>query len=184
METSQGNETVVEILSNFENVSSVRDNEAVLDSRTQNENEMQIWTQRISDKTNKEVANLRKEMDEKQERVLKVMKNSRRTQSVPSRRYQEQNASKAGTSKYIDNEDDEENASEPENQESGIQGNPFRPSIMNELRMPMQPLNIQNIDLNESLIINEDRTGEDYHKCYASWMKKEAASCFESSINT
>ena len=163
METSQSNETVVEILSNFENVSSVRDNEAVLDSRTQNENEMQIWTQRISDKTNKEVANLRKEMDEKLERVLKVMKNSRRTQSVPSRRYQEQNASEAETSKYIDNEDDEENASEPENQESGIQDNPFRPSKKNELRKPMQPLNIQNIDLNESVIINEDRTGEDYH---------------------
>ena len=163
METSQSNETVVEILSNFENVSSVRDNEAVLDSRTQNENEMQIWTQRISDKTNKEVANLRKEMDEKLERVLKVMKNSRRTQSVPSRRYQEQNASEAETSKYIDNEDDEENASDPENQESGIQDNPFRPSKKNELRKPMQPLNIQNIDLNEFVIINEDRTGEDYH---------------------
>ena len=62
IETSQGNETVIETLSNFGNVSSFRNDGAVLVSGTQNENEMQIWTQRISDKTNKEVANLRKEM--------------------------------------------------------------------------------------------------------------------------
>ena len=91
IETSQGNETVIETLSNFENVSSVRDEEIALDSGTQNENEMQIWTQRITDKTNKEVTNLRKEMDEKLEKILKEMKNNRRTQSVPNRSYQEQN---------------------------------------------------------------------------------------------
>ena len=79
IETSQGNETVIETLCNFENVSSVRDEELALYSGTQNENEMQIWTQRISDKTNKEVANLRKEMDEKLEKLLKEMKNNRRT---------------------------------------------------------------------------------------------------------
>ena len=90
IETSQGNETVIETLSNFENVSSVRDEEIALDSGTQNENEMQIWTQRISDKANKEVANLRKEMDEKLEKILKEMKHNRRTQSVPNRRYREQ----------------------------------------------------------------------------------------------
>ena len=162
IETSQGYETVIETLSNFENVSSVRDEETALDSGTQNENEMQIWTQRITDKTNKEVTNLRKEMDEKLEKILKEMKNNR-TQSVPNRRNREQNTPKAGTSKYISIEDGEENASEPENQECEIQGNPFRPSNLNELRTPMQPLSIQNIDLNDSVVINEDRTGEDYH---------------------
>ena len=163
IETSQGNETVIETLSNFENVSSVRDEEIALDSGTQNENKMQIWTKRITDKTNKEVTNLRKEMDEKLEKILKEMKNNRRIQSVPNRRYQEQNTPKAGTSKYISNEDGEENASEPENQECEIQDNPFRPSNLNELRTPMQPLSIQNIDLNDSVVINEDRTEEDYH---------------------
>ena len=163
IETSQGNETVIETLSNFENVSSVSGEEIALDSGTQNENEMQIWTQRITDKTIKEVTNLRKEMDEKLEKILKEMKNNRRTQSVPNRRYREQNTPKPGTSKYTSNEDGEENASEPENQECEIQGNPFRPSNLNELRTPMQPLNIQNIDLNDSVVINEDRTQEDYY---------------------
>ena len=163
IETSQGNETVIETLSNFENVSSVRDEEIALDSGTQNENEMQIWTQRISDKTNKEVANLRKEMDEKLEEILKEMKNNRRTQSVPNRRYREQNTPSAGTSKHTSNEDDEENASEPEMQECEIQDNPFRPSNLNELRTPIQHLSIQNIDLNDPVVINEDRSKEDYH---------------------
>ena len=159
IETSQGNETVIETLSNFENVSSVRDEEIALDSGTQNENEMQIWTQRISDKTNKEVASLRKEMDEKLEKILKEMKHNRRTQSVPNR----QNTPRAGTSKYTSNEDGEENASEPENQECEIQDNPFRPSILNELRTPIQPLSMQNIVLNDSVVINEVCTKEDYH---------------------
>ena len=164
IETSQGNETVIiETLSNFENVSSVRDEEIALDNGTQNENEMQIWTQRISDKTNREVANLRKEIDEKLEKILKEMKNNRRTQSVPNRRYREQNTPRAGTSKHTSNEDGEEKASEPENQECEIQDNPFRPSNLNELRTPVQPLSIQNIDLNDSVVINEDRTQEDYH---------------------
>ena len=35
---------------------------------------------------------------------------------------------------------------------------------MNELRTPMQPLKIQNIGINDSVVINEDRTGEDYYK--------------------
>ena len=163
IETSQGNETVIETLSNFESVSSVRDEETALDSGKQNENEMQVWTQRIADKTNKEVTNLRKEMVEKLEKILKEMKNNRRTQSVLNRRYREQNTPKVGTSKYISNEDGEENASEPENQEREIQDNPFRPSNLNELKTPMQPLNIQNIDLNDSVVMNEDRTQEDYH---------------------
>ena len=59
--------------------------------------------------------------------------------------------------------DGEENPSEPENQEYEIQDNPFRTSNMNELRTPIQPLSMQNINLNDSVIINEDRTGEDYH---------------------
>ena len=110
---------------------------------------MQIWTQRISDKTNKEVANLRKEMDEKLEKILKEMKNNRRTQSVPNKRYGEQNTPRAGTSKYASNEDGEENASEPENRECEIQDNPFRPSNLNDLRTPIQPLSMQYIDLND-----------------------------------
>ena len=39
---------MMETLSNFDNVSSVRDREAVLIDPTQNENELQVWTQRVT----------------------------------------------------------------------------------------------------------------------------------------
>ena len=109
---------------------------------SQNENEMQIWTLRTSDKTNK-VADLRKEMNEKLEKMLKEMKNNR-TQSVPSKKYQKQNTTQAGTSKNINNGDDKLNASDIENQENRTQDSPFWPSNTGERRTPMQPSNIQN----------------------------------------
>ena len=52
---------------------------------------MQVWTPGIFEKTNKELSDLRKEMNRKMEKMLKEMKNSRKAQSVPNRRYQEQN---------------------------------------------------------------------------------------------
>ena len=161
IETSQGNEVNIETLSNFENTNSVSDEETTLVDGSRNENEMQAWTQRISDKTSKEVSDLRKEMNEKLEKMLEEMKNSRRAQSVPIRKFQEQNTPQAGTSRNANYRDDEVNASE--NQENETQDNPFRPSNNDKLRTPMQPLNIQNMHLDDSVVINEDRIGEDYH---------------------
>ena len=37
---------------------------------------------------------------------------------------------------------------------------------MNELRTPMHPLNIRNIDLYDSVVMNEDCSGEDSHKSF------------------
>ena len=34
---------------------------------------------------------------------------------------------------------------------------------MNELRTPIQPLSMQNIDINDFVVKNQDHTGEDYH---------------------
>ena len=164
VETSQGNKTIIDTLSNFENASLVREGETAFASGSRNEDKIQVWTQSITEKTNnKKVSDLRKEINEKLEKMLKEMKNSRTAQSVQIRRYQEQNTSQVGTSKITNNRDDETNASEPEDQENAIQDNPFRPSNMKELRTPMQPLKIQNIDFIDSVVINEDRTGEDCH---------------------
>ena len=162
-ETSQGNETNIETLSNFENVGSARKRETPLVNGSENEDEIQVWTQRITEKTNKEVSDLREEMNEKLEKILKAMKSSRKAQFVTNRRNQEQNTPQAATSKNKNTKDDEANASEPEDQENEIQDSPFRPSNMNEFKTPMKPLNLQNIDLNDSVVINEDRIGEYYH---------------------
>ena len=65
-------------LSNFENVDSVREGETALVSGSQNEFEMQVWSQRITEKANKEVSDLRKEMNKKLEKMLKEIKSNRR----------------------------------------------------------------------------------------------------------
>ena len=62
---SQGNETMIETLSSYDNVSSLRDREAVLVDPTQNEYEMQIWTQIVTDNTNNKKSKLRIELNEK-----------------------------------------------------------------------------------------------------------------------
>ena len=67
IETSQGNGTINETLSNFENDSLVGERETALLSGSQHEDKIQVWTQRITDKTNKELSDLRKEMNEKLE---------------------------------------------------------------------------------------------------------------------
>ena len=102
-------------------------------------------------------------MNEKLEKVLREMKNNRRTQSVPTRKYREQNTPQVGTSTNTNSEGDEINASDSENQENEIQDSPFRPSVINELRTSIQSLGTQNVDLNDSLVINEHRIGDDYH---------------------
>ena len=64
---------MIETLSNFDNVSSVRDREDVLIDPTQNEKEMQVWTQRVTHNSNKEMART-KERDER-----KIRKNDERS---------------------------------------------------------------------------------------------------------
>ena len=71
VETSQGNGTTIETLSNFENVDTDREGKTTLVSGSQNEDERQVWTQRITEKTKKEVSDLRKKMNKKLEKTLR-----------------------------------------------------------------------------------------------------------------
>ena len=101
-EASQGDETMIETLSNFQNVSPVRDIGAVLDNGIQNENELQVWTQRITDKTNKKISKFRKKMKE--------------LESGHNSKYREQTNSHVGISRNINHKGDEINASYSKNQ--------------------------------------------------------------------
>ena len=98
---------MIESLSNLDNVSSVTDREAVLNDPTQNENEMQVWTQGVTDNTKNEMTELRKEMNEKVEKMMREVKNSRRTQSIPNRKNNGQTTSRIETPKHINNDDGE-----------------------------------------------------------------------------
>ena len=60
-EASQGIDSLIETLGTFDYFSSVRNREAALFDTTQNEKEMQVWTQRVIYNTNREMAELRNE---------------------------------------------------------------------------------------------------------------------------
>ena len=113
---------------------------------------MQVWTQRVTNNTNKEMAELRKEMNKKLEKMREV-ENNRRIRSVPSRGNVGQNTSRIETPKHRDDGDDELNASDIKNQENRTQDNLFRPSETNELRTPTQPISIQNLVLDDTIIM-------------------------------
>ena len=98
------------------------------------------------------MAELRKEMNDKLERIMREVNNSRRTRSIPRRKGNGQTTSRIETPIYINSDDGEINASDTENQESRLKDNPFRPSETNELRTQIQPISIPNVDLDETVI--------------------------------
>ena len=75
-EASKCIQTIIATLSDVDNVSSVRDRESVLIDSTENENEVQVWTQRVTDNTNRELTELRKEMNDNLEKMMRDISNS------------------------------------------------------------------------------------------------------------
>ena len=71
--------------------------------------------------------------------------------------------SRVETAKCTNDEDGEINASDTDNQENEIKNIPFKPSETKDSRTPVQPISIKNLDLDDTVIVNEDRMGEDYH---------------------
>ena len=65
------------------------------------------------------------------------------------------------------NEDGEIDASYTDNEENRMRENPFRPSEMNELISPAQPVCIQDLDLNGTVLVYKDRTEEDNYPSIA-----------------
>ena len=60
-----------------------------------------------------------------------------------------------GTPKHVNDDGGEQIASDTDNQETEKQDNPSRPSEINKIRMPIQFVCIQNIDLIDPVIVNE-----------------------------
>ena len=116
----------------------------------------------MTDGANKEMSELRKEMNEKVEKMMHKMKNSKTTQSVPTKKNFEPNTSYMETPKHTNNENGGLIASNMDYQKNRIRDNPFSSFGITELRSPGQPVCVQNFDSDDTVIINEVRTGEYY----------------------
>ena len=90
----------------------------------------------------------------KENRSMSVVTNPRSEQEIPQMR-----ASSSKTNLF-----GEINASQ--NIDRGIEdeNNPFRSSEMSELRQPVEPLLTRNISHDDTIVINERPTEEDYHR--------------------
>ena len=65
---------MIETPCNFDDVSSVRNREAALVDDTQSENEMQVRTQRVTDKADRQIAELREEIKEQLEKMMREVR--------------------------------------------------------------------------------------------------------------
>ena len=103
-------------------------------------------------------------MDPKLLKMMREGKKSRRTQSAPNGLNSEQTTSRIETPKCPYNKVGELDGSDSDNQENEIPDNHFTPSGSNELRTLLQRIFIRNLDLDDTLIVNEDRIGDNYHR--------------------
>ena len=136
---------MIETLSSFDNVSSVEGRKAVSIDASENENEMQVLTQRLADNANRDLAELGNEMNEKLEKMFREVENIKTMQSISNEKNCEKSLSKVETPNRTNNKDGEINASDTDNQENEI-GNNLRPSGTNELRTSVQPISLQYLD--------------------------------------
>ena len=84
-------------------------------------------------------------------------------QSNFNKKNYEHTASRVETSRSTNDRDGEVNECDTYNQDNEIQDNPIRPSETNELRTPIKPSRIPNFDLDDTVIENQHRTGDDYN---------------------
>ena len=113
-------------------------------------------------------------MYSKFEMLLQEMKENRSVSAITNPRSElgENVPEKPTSSRNITSE--VENASNKKTR-AEIQDTPFRSSEMMELRQPVEPLNLQNIDLEDTLIINQGPQGADYHmRTYTYWGEASA----------
>ena len=69
---------MIEIFSIFDHVSSVGYKEAIVIDITQNENKMQAWIQKIADNEVREMPELRTEMNEKLEKIIREVNKNKK----------------------------------------------------------------------------------------------------------
>ena len=121
-------------------------------------------------KTNREMAVLRKQMNENIGKTMREVTKSETIQSVSNKKI-EQTTSRIRMPKCTNDEDGELAASDTDNQENEMHDNSFRPSDTNEHRTPIQPICIQNFDLDDSPICAFSIPFGIWNEICLSWMK-------------
>ena len=155
-----GNETLTNLNENVQG--NLGDNvpENQLAEPSQTSNEIQVWTQILEQKSNDRITKMREEMDNKLESILKEIRSNKSmsTTTNPRSEAAEVHNSQPSGSKSIG-----VHASNFENTDSENEDYPLKASGSKDLKHPARPLYRNEIDLDETMISNEDSEEEDYH---------------------
>ena len=168
----QGNQNLDDFQNNSENVFPNRNlevettetnrNLAQLREPSETSNEIQVWTERMSQENRSQINEIRQEMNSKFEMLLQEIKENRSVSAItnPRSEVDENPPQNPTSSRNIMSE--VENASNKKTR-AEMQDTPFRSSEMLELRQPVEPTNLHESGLDDTLIINEGPRGAEYH---------------------
>ena len=156
--------TGIETLTNInENVQgNLGDNvsENQLAEPSQTSNEIQVWTQILEQKSNDRITKMREEMDNKLESILKEIRSNKSMSTTTNPRSE---AAEAQNSQPSGSKSMGVHSSNFENIDSENEDYPLKASGSKDLKHPAKPLYRNEIDLDETMISNEDSEEEDYH---------------------
>ena len=155
-----GNETSTNINVNVQENLGDNTSENQLAEPSQTSNEIQVWTQILEQKSNDRKTKMGEEMDNKLETILKEIRSNKSMSTTTNPRSE---AAEAQNSQPSGSKSKGVHASNFENSDSGNEDYPLKASGSKDLRHPAKPLYRNEIDLDETMISNEDSEEEDYH---------------------
>ena len=168
----QGNQILDDFQNNSENVFPNRNlevettetnrNLAQLREPSETSNEIQVWTERMSQENRSQINEIRQEMNSKFEMLLQEIKENRSVSAITNPRSEVGENPPLNPTSSRNTMSEVENASNKKTRNE-IQDTPFRSSEMIELRQPVEPINLHETGLDDTLIINEGPRGAEHH---------------------
>ena len=125
---------------------------------SQASNEIQVWTKIMEQKNNDIIA----KMDNKQETILKEIRTNKSASTITNPRSETLGSLKSKHSGSKEIESIGVRLSHIENSESEDEDHPLRVTETKGPKHPARPLNRNELDLNDTILPNEDSEEEDY----------------------
>ena len=158
-----GNETLTNLNENVQGNLGDNASENQLAEPSQTSNEIQVWTQILEQKSNDRITKMREEMDNKLESILREIRSNKSMSTTTNPRSE---AAEVQNSQPSGSKSMGVHASNFENTDSENEDYPLKASGSKDLKHPARPLYRSEIDLDETMISNEDSEEEDYHSIH------------------
>ena len=153
--SNQGNDTLANVNSDVQEISGA-DNLPI--ETSQISNEIQAWTETFEQKNNDRIMEMREEMENKQDVILKKIKSNKIASTVTNSRSEINNTQNLQPSRFNIDKSVGVHASFNKNSDSD-EDYPLQASKMKDLRHPAKPMYRSETKLNETLVSEEGLRG-------------------------